>query len=164
MDHNTKTTHWSHPLERECLPTGWQCIDSPQYGIYYYNSITRQAQYEHPCYSYQPEVRYLNPPPPIHIHYQPHSVLVPANPYLHEEIPSWLVVYMRASTDLDHNLKWEMFRAPELDCYDAMLTRLYKQELEGIVMRYERYRSALLIEMENRLGENADRKAVIGQL
>lgn len=36
MDHNTKTTHWSHPLERECLPTGWQCIDSPQYGIYYF--------------------------------------------------------------------------------------------------------------------------------
>lgn len=156
MDHNTKTTHWSHPLERECLPTGWQCIDSPQYGVYYFNNITRQAQYEHPCYSYQPEVRYLNPPPPRHTHYQPHSVLVPANPYLHEEIPSWLAVYMKASAELDHNLKWEMFRAPELDCYDAMLTRLYKQELEGIVMRYERYRSALLIEMENRLRDNPD--------
>lgn len=35
IDHNAKTTHWSHPLEREGLPVGWQCIDSPQYGVYY---------------------------------------------------------------------------------------------------------------------------------
>lgn len=35
IDHNTKTTHWSHPLEREGLPTGWQCIQSPIYGVYY---------------------------------------------------------------------------------------------------------------------------------
>lgn len=35
IDHNTKTTHWSHPLEREGLPTGWQCIQSPMYGVYY---------------------------------------------------------------------------------------------------------------------------------
>jgi len=33
-----------------------------------------------------------------------------------------------------------MFRLPELDCFNAMLTRLYKQELEEIVMRYEVYR------------------------
>lgn len=33
-----------------------------------------------------------------------------------------------------------MFRLPELDCFNAMLTRLYKQELEEIVMRYEGYR------------------------
>lgn len=35
IDHNAKTTHWSHPLEREGLPVGWQRIESPQYGIYY---------------------------------------------------------------------------------------------------------------------------------
>lgn len=35
IDHNAKTTHWSHPLEREGLPVGWQCVESPQYGIYY---------------------------------------------------------------------------------------------------------------------------------
>ena len=49
IDHNTKTTHWSHPLEKEGLPTGWEKIDSPEYGVYYVNHITRQAQYEHPC-------------------------------------------------------------------------------------------------------------------
>ena len=34
IDHNTKTTHWSHPLEKEGLPTGWEKIDSPEYGTY----------------------------------------------------------------------------------------------------------------------------------
>ncbi|RZB39363.1 salvador -like 1, partial [Asbolus verrucosus] len=141
IDHNTKTTHWSHPLEREGLPTGWQCVHSPHYGVYYVNHITKQAQYEHPClvpcYNYQPEVRYLNPPRTTH--YQPHSVLVPANPYLLEEIPLWLNVYFKASPDLDHKLRWDMFRLQDLDCYNGMLTRLYKQELQYIVMRYETY-------------------------
>lgn len=35
VDHNTKTTHWSHPLEKEGLPTGWERIESPDNGIYY---------------------------------------------------------------------------------------------------------------------------------
>ena len=35
IDHNTKTTHWSHPLEEEGLPTGWEKIDSAEYGTYY---------------------------------------------------------------------------------------------------------------------------------
>ena len=35
IDHNAKTTHWSHPLEREGLPVGWQRIESPQCGVYY---------------------------------------------------------------------------------------------------------------------------------
>lgn len=52
----------------------------------------------------------------------------------------WLSVYSQAAQTLDYKLKWEMFRLLELDCYNAMLTRLYKQELEEIVMRYELYR------------------------
>ena len=35
VDHNTKTTHWSHPLESEALPTGWERVTSPEYGVYY---------------------------------------------------------------------------------------------------------------------------------
>ena len=35
IDHNTKTTHWSHPLAVEGLPTGWERIDSAEYGPYY---------------------------------------------------------------------------------------------------------------------------------
>lgn len=139
IDHNTKTTHWSHPLEKEGLPTGWERIESPEYGVYYVNHITRQAQYEHPCYPHEIQaVRVVSPP--RHTHFHSHSVLVPANPYLNEEIPHWLYVYSRASIALDRKLRWELFRLPELDCFNAMLTRLYKQELEEVVMRYEEYR------------------------
>ncbi|XP_022904504.1 protein salvador homolog 1 [Onthophagus taurus] len=165
VDHNTKTTHWSHPLEREGLPTGWQCIHSPQYGVYYFNHITRQAQYEHPClmpcFNYQPEVRYFNPP--RQTNYQPHSVLVPANPYLNEEIPDWLIVYFKASIDHDHKLNWDLFRLNELDCFNAMLTRLYKQELQNIVMRYESYRAALLVQMEKFKVQRNSPRAITGQ-
>lgn len=35
IDHNTKTTHWSHPLEKEGLPTGWERIESNDYGVYF---------------------------------------------------------------------------------------------------------------------------------
>lgn len=61
----------------------------------FYSHITRAAQYEHPCaphYIYQPEVRIqlevatprLLASPPRHTHFHPHSVLVPANPYLNQ--------------------------------------------------------------------------------
>ena len=26
VDHNTQTTHWSHPLEKESLPMGWERV------------------------------------------------------------------------------------------------------------------------------------------
>lgn len=48
IDHNTQTTHWCHPLEKESLPTGWQRVDSSEHGTYYVNFITRHAQLEHP--------------------------------------------------------------------------------------------------------------------
>ncbi|KAL0103696.1 hypothetical protein PUN28_017748 [Cardiocondyla obscurior] len=152
IDHNTKTTHWSHPLEKEGLPTGWERIESPEYGVYYVNHITRQAQYEHPCYPHEMQAARVVSPP-RHTHFHSHSVLVPANPYLNEEIPHWLYVYSRASIALDRKLRWELFRLPELDCFNAMLTRLYKQELEEVVMRYEEYRSALICEMDQRRRE-----------
>jgi hypothetical protein len=49
IDHNTKTTYWSHPLENEGLPTGWERVESPSHGVYYVNHITKQAQLQHPC-------------------------------------------------------------------------------------------------------------------
>jgi len=35
IDHNSHTTHWSHPLEKESLPTGWERIESKEFGVYY---------------------------------------------------------------------------------------------------------------------------------
>lgn len=163
IDHNTKTTHWSHPLEKEGLPTGWERIESQEYGIYYVNHVTRQAQYEHPC-ALQYVCRGPRTPTrvlPPHTHFHPHSVLVPANPYLNQEIPHWLVVFSRATSDSDHVLRWELFRLPELDCFNAMLTRLYRKELEEIVMRYEEYRLRLIELMERRLQEEQENVAAL---
>ncbi|XP_073464730.1 protein salvador homolog 1 isoform X2 [Aquarana catesbeiana] len=49
IDHNTNTTHWSHPLEREGLPPGWERVDSAEFGVYYVDHINKRAQYKHPC-------------------------------------------------------------------------------------------------------------------
>ncbi|XP_059350193.1 protein salvador homolog 1-like isoform X1 [Daphnia carinata] len=170
IDHNTQTTHWSHPLEKEGLPTGWERVESSEFGIYYVNHTTRHAQYEHPC-----APRYITsgsssladaqmrpsrpmPPAPRHTEFHaPPQVLVPANPYLYEEIPYWLQFYSRAAPEHDHKLRWELFRLPELDCYDNVLKRLYKQELETIVMNYEAYRSAMARELERRRAEGHNR-------
>ena len=59
-------------------------------------------------------------------------------------------MYYKASPEHDHKLKWELFRLQELDAFQAMLTRLYKSDLENVVMDYEAYRQSLLRELEYR--------------
>jgi len=182
IDHNTKTTHWSHPLETEGLPAGWEKVDSPDHGTYYLNHMTRQVQYEHPSlpgylggvgvgrphsqqgplpHPHQGPRSGVDPGSPSPLVYSlpstvPHSVkyqqnvLVPANPYLHEEIPDWLRVYVQASPNLDHKLKWDLFRLPELECFNAMLNRLLNEEVIETVMRYEKIRYRMSQELANR--------------
>ncbi|XP_056677079.1 protein salvador homolog 1 isoform X5 [Monodelphis domestica] len=166
IDHNTNTTHWSHPLEREGLPPGWERVESSEFGVYYVDHLNKRAQYKHPCAPSVP--RYDQPPP---VTYQPQqiersqSILVPANPYHSAEIPDWLQVYARApmksclvlksflsqrSDRYDHILKWELFQLADLDTYQGMLKLLFMKELERIVKLYEAYREALLTELENR--------------
>ncbi|XP_061415557.1 protein salvador homolog 1-like isoform X4 [Lethenteron reissneri] len=48
IDHNTGTTHWSHPRERHGLPPGWERVQSPECGTYYLDHANRRAQYRHP--------------------------------------------------------------------------------------------------------------------
>uniref|UniRef100_A0A8C3AII0 Protein salvador homolog 1 n=2 Tax=Cyclopterus lumpus TaxID=8103 RepID=A0A8C3AII0_CYCLU len=155
IDHNTNTTHWSHPLEREGLPPGWEKVESAEFGVYYVDHINKRAQYRHPCAPSVP--RYDQPPPlPPPVTYQPRPVdrnqpvLVPANPYHTAEIPDWLQVYARAPLKYDHILKWELFQLADLDTYQGMLKLLFMKELEHIVKSYEAYRQALLSEVEAR--------------
>uniref|UniRef100_A0A1A7XG13 Protein salvador homolog 1 n=2 Tax=Iconisemion striatum TaxID=60296 RepID=A0A1A7XG13_9TELE len=155
IDHNTNTTHWSHPLEREGLPPGWEKVESAEFGVYYVDHINKRAQYRHPCAPSVP--RYDQPPPPpLPVTYQPRPaeriqpVLVPANPYHTAEIPDWLQVYARAPLKYDHILKWELFQLADLDTYQGMLKLLFMKELEHIVKSYEVYRQALLSEVEAR--------------
>lgn len=146
IDHNTKTTHWSHPLEREGLPVFWQRIESPQ-GIYYYNYITRQAQHHHPylatCYLQPPHQSQQNLLP-HHEYFTPHSALVPANPLLNVEVPKWLKIYTKSSSEKDYIIKWNMFQAHQLVYINEMIAKLFKEEIQMIVLKYESLRYCIL--------------------
>lgn len=71
------------------------------FSIHYSSHITRQAQYNHPCltscYLYTTETVKPIIPGPNHTQFNPHSALVPANPYLMEEIPPWLLIYVNGN-------------------------------------------------------------------
>ena len=57
--------------------------------------------------------------------------------------------------------QWEMFRYPELDCWQTMLKRLYKKELEQIVLWFEEYRLQLQDEFEARVKANYQRAGIV---
>lgn len=151
IDHNTKTTHWSHPLEREGLPSGWVRIECAQQGTFYYDTNTGQAQYTHP---YLTSLHYATPvdiPRPLiatHTPYTPHSALVPANQYRKKAIPNWLELYATAPPEKDHMLKWDMFLLHELEILDCMMAELKRKESEKIVKKYETWRIAIRLHME----------------
>lgn len=48
------------------------------------------------------------------------------------------------------HFQWDLFRYAELDCWQTMLKRLYKKEVEQVVMRHEEYRQALQREFEHK--------------
>ncbi|RUS70928.1 hypothetical protein EGW08_021310, partial [Elysia chlorotica] len=163
IDHNTQATHWSHPLKKESLPAEWERIESKErvlFNSFFFLSshVTRTAQYHHPCSNVQGMVlsyggSVVPERIPAHLEMRQSKQLVPANPYLNTEIPEWLVVFSKAPHEHDHKLKWELFTLKELENFAGLLIRLHKQDLEHIVMSYERYRIALTREMERRKAE-----------
>ncbi|VDI11360.1 scaffold protein salvador [Mytilus galloprovincialis] len=152
------TRHAITSWMKESLPTGWERIESKEFGVYYVNHIKKTAQYPHPCAQNIPNMHSFQPPLPGALEYRPSiarqpNVLVPANPYLNSAIPQWLHVYSRGAPEHDHKLKWDLFRLNELEHFDALLVRLNRQDIEDIVLKYEHFRSALVIEMERRRQE-----------
>ncbi|XP_053680793.1 scaffold protein salvador [Anopheles nili] len=150
IDHNTKTTHWAHPLDRKALPTGWQRIESARYGTYF-NYITGQPEQTLPylasCYLTQvPTVEIARPIMP---HFSRHSALVPANPYNTEKVPEWLFLYAKSSSEKDHIIKWDMFQLQQLEDFLGMMKKLYRQECNIIVAKYE----VIRIQIHSRMQE-----------
>uniref|UniRef100_A0A182Q1F2 WW domain-containing protein n=1 Tax=Anopheles farauti TaxID=69004 RepID=A0A182Q1F2_9DIPT len=150
IDHNTKTTHWAHPLDRKALPTGWQRIEAARYGTYF-NYITGQAEQTLPylasCYlSHAPPVEI---PRPIVPHFSRHSALVPANPYNTEKVPEWLFLYAKSSSEKDHIIKWDMFQLQQLEDFLGIMKKLYRQECNIIVAKYE----VIRIQIHSRMQE-----------
>lgn len=154
IDHNTKTTHWQHPLERDRLPAGWQRKQN-ELGVYYINLYTKQAQYNHPYLAptfYSNIQRIMPPQITSYVH---HNAIVPANRQLLEMVPDWLEIYARSSPEHDNKLNFELFQLPQLEDFMKMLTQMFKVDCQRIVMKYELYRGALLEEIERRNAEKA---------
>ncbi|KAF2984268.1 hypothetical protein EK904_008677, partial [Melospiza melodia maxima] len=124
IDHNTNTTHWSHPLEREGLPPGWERVESSEFGVYYVDHINKRAQYKHPC--------------------APRAALQCQGNSKGDE--KRIEVYTQSLMGLE----WELFQLADLDTYQGMLKLLFMKELERIVKLYEAFRQALLGELEQR--------------
>jgi scaffold protein salvador len=105
--------------------------------------ITRQAQLHHPYLAtyFLPSNLQAQPPLiPHHEYFAPHSALVPANPLLNVEVPKWLRIYTRSSKEKDHIIKWNMFQAHQLVYINEMITKLFKEEIHSIVLKYESLR------------------------
>uniref|UniRef100_A0A182M1G5 WW domain-containing protein n=1 Tax=Anopheles culicifacies TaxID=139723 RepID=A0A182M1G5_9DIPT len=137
IDHNTKTTHWAHPLDRKALPTGWQRIEAARYGTIfnYFGNQEQTLPYLASCYlTHAPAVKI---PRPIVSHFPRHSALVPANPYNTEKVPEWLFLYAKSSSEKDHIIKWDMFQLQQLEDFLGIMKKLYRQECNIIVAKYE---------------------------
>ncbi|XGW25947.1 hypothetical protein V3C99_006951 [Haemonchus contortus] len=157
VDHNTCRTHWIHPLARENLPPGWNKIFQPNTGVIYYNEMDGRSQVEHPGLA-QPLNQPINQPiVPIN---RTESMMVASrraesavehlNIIHHEEVPEWLLMYSQADTSLDHLLEWDLFNTMQLEHYEEMMLKLYKQEVIDTVRRYERMRTVLNREIVRR--------------
>ncbi|EYC06121.1 hypothetical protein Y032_0078g1202 [Ancylostoma ceylanicum] len=157
VDHNTCRTHWIHPLARENLPPGWNKIFQPSSGVIYYNEMDGRSQVEHPGLA-QPLTQQINQPiVPIN---RTESMMVASrraesavehlNIIHHEEVPEWLMMYSQADTSLDHLLEWDLFNTMQLEQYEEMMLKLYKQEVIDTVRRYERMRTVLNKEIVRR--------------
>uniref|UniRef100_A0A158PB69 WW domain-containing protein n=1 Tax=Angiostrongylus cantonensis TaxID=6313 RepID=A0A158PB69_ANGCA len=169
VDHNTCRTHWIHPLARENLPPGWNKIFQHSTGVIYYKLLRRlllgfyfsemdgRSQVEHPGLA-QPVNQSVNQPiVPINrtesmmvASHRAESAVEHLNIIHHEEVPEWLMIYSQADTSLDHLLEWDLFNTMQLEQYEEMMLKLYKQEVIDTVRRYERMRAVLNLEIVRR--------------
>ncbi len=84
------------------------------------------------------------------------QAIVPANPVLKRRIPSFLRVYSQASSSNDILLQWHLFSLSELESYDAMMKKLYKDENLTRVQIYENYRALLSSKLASKISDDDD--------
>ncbi|CAM2698788.1 unnamed protein product [Rotaria socialis] len=76
--------------------------------------------------------------------------IVPPNPLLKRPIPSFLQVYSQAASNKDMILQWNLFSLPELESFDTMMTKLYRDENFVRVQLFENYRALLTLILESK--------------
>jgi scaffold protein salvador len=163
VDHNNRRTHWIHPLARENLPHGWTKIFDPQHGVVYYNENAQRSQFEHPGIA-------ASGVGSVHMHESAsmmsiahaqsttkedhktiqHRVDVENLNIINETIPDWLRIYAVAPSQSDHLLNFNLFKLHQLQRFDEMLMKLFKQEAIDTVIKYERPRREINWELTRR--------------
>ncbi|CAF0920850.1 unnamed protein product [Didymodactylos carnosus] len=81
----------------------------------------------------------------------PPKTIVPANPLHNRPIPPFLRVYSQAPSSNDILLQWNLFSLHELESFDGMMTKLFKDENLARVQLYETFRSALAAELDQKM-------------
>ncbi|KAK0404049.1 hypothetical protein QR680_017257 [Steinernema hermaphroditum] len=157
VDHNNRRTHWIHPFAKENLPQGWTKIFDQAHGVVYYNEIENRSQFEHPGLATPatsgPATTSTSA---VALHGSASFQSIRAETIedlniIKEDIPEWLRMYSHAPSDSDHLLNWKLFKLTNLEQYEGMLMKLYKQDVIDIVIRYERKRRELNRELSRRL-------------
>ncbi|CAF3431522.1 unnamed protein product, partial [Rotaria socialis] len=69
---------------------------------------------------------------------------------LKRPIPSFLQVYSQAASNKDMILQWNLFSLPELESFDTMMTKLYRDENFVRVQLFENYRALLTLILESK--------------
>uniref|UniRef100_A0A183C378 WW domain-containing protein n=1 Tax=Globodera pallida TaxID=36090 RepID=A0A183C378_GLOPA len=156
VDHNTGRTHWIHPFAPEMLKPNWTKIFDTVHGVVYYNHVEQRSQFDHPGF--------INGAclPTIHgstsfqslleVEQEPNNnnnneeegdesdVLEEEedlNLINNEDVPEWLKLYSQAPFNSDHLLNFNLFKLNQLEAYDRMIMRLYKQEVINTVVKYD---------------------------
>lgn len=140
----------AHRESTRCLLLQVSCFAVVNIAMTYNNLLsrflsyaTRQSQLHHPylaAYFLQPN-QMTQPLYPHPEYFTTHSsALVPANPLLNVEVPKWLKIYTRSSSDKDHIIKWNMFQVHQLVYINEMITKLFKEEIHNTVLKYESLR------------------------
>ncbi|GMT32905.1 hypothetical protein PFISCL1PPCAC_24202, partial [Pristionchus fissidentatus] len=176
VDHNTKRTHWLHPLVKEKLPAGWRKDYTPELGVVYHNDHLGRSQYDHPGLA-----KTAGPSPMSAsvghniglLHTSSQSALQPSRPVQQpvvqpridsaaqqmqahfnqvrdEDVPEWLRLYCRAPQSTDHLLDWNLFSLPNLEHYWALMYRLFRQDIIDAVRKKERHMLELQLEIARR--------------
>ncbi|VDO28221.1 unnamed protein product [Haemonchus placei] len=141
VDHNTCRTHWIHPLARENLPPGWNKIFQPNTGVIYYNEMDGRSQVEHPGLPIVPINR-------------TESMMV-ASRRAESAVEHLNIIHHEGNCDVFKNeygnfYSWDLFNTMQLEHYEEMMLKLYKQEVIDTVRRYERMRTLLNREIVRR--------------
>uniref|UniRef100_A0A7E4V8P0 WW domain-containing protein n=1 Tax=Panagrellus redivivus TaxID=6233 RepID=A0A7E4V8P0_PANRE len=155
VDHNNRRTHWIHPLASENLPPGWTKIFDESYGVVFYNEHEQRSQFEHPGLA-TPASNIAQ----VHGSFQSiapqrqHEAVEDLN-IISEEIPLWLQMYSEAPSDSDHLLDFKLFKLHQLETFDLMLLKLFKQDTINTVIKHERPRREINKELMRRLYEES---------